>query len=168
MMEKWLRALRNKKGLTLIELIVVVAIIAVLAVAITPRVLDNLARAKVSNARSLATEIHAAMERFFTDQGATGVAIYPDPPAAGVTMSDVASLTTNLKIDLTGTGNSANLINGDFTYKRATPSKTAYCLIFQAADAKTYFTVAQGYPVSASNPADGVTESTSATAPTCP
>ena len=67
-MKKINRKLRkNKKGFTLVELIVVIAIIAVLAAIIVPNMIKYLENAKQSELNSTATSIYQAASAAWTD-----------------------------------------------------------------------------------------------------
>ena len=73
-----LRKIRNKKGFTLIELMIVVAIIAILAAIAIPNFLKFQAKSKQSEARTLLTGIYEAelayfaTENEFEDAGTSG------------------------------------------------------------------------------------------------
>lgn len=59
------KLIKNKKGFTLIELIVVIAILAVLAAILIPSIMNYVAKARTarnnSNARALYSEVSAAL-----------------------------------------------------------------------------------------------------------
>lgn len=176
-MLKWLRKqmqqMMQQEGLTLIELIVVVAIIAILAFAVTPRVLDALENSKRSSARSIATEFHSALERFYVNRGSAGTAAYPDGTGANFTY-----LTTILGNSLTLSSTNNNVFDATtVSYTGytgagaaiATPAAAAipthnhlaawYCLRFDSQDRDT--TTYQVTPA-------GVTENPAGTCPTGP
>ena len=60
--------IRNKKGFTLIELMIVVAIIAILAAIAIPNFLKFQAKSKQSEARTLLTGVYEAEMGFFSTQ----------------------------------------------------------------------------------------------------
>lgn len=154
MLKMWLRRFQSREeGLTLIELIVVVAIIAILAFTITPRVLDALNNSKLNSARSLASELHAAMERYYTNAG-TGSSSPQYLESASI--ADVKDLTTAL--GSTVSTNNADKNVKDFSWESNTSNDQSYCFYIQAADSKGTYLMVQP---------KGVTESTS-TPTSCP
>src|SRR5437868_8288931 len=68
----------NRKGFTLLELMVVIAIVAVLAGLMFPAVQSVLERAKKVQAKNDLTQIVTAINAFYTEYGK-----YPLPAAAG-------------------------------------------------------------------------------------
>ncbi len=64
--------MKNKKGFTLIELIVVIAIIAVLAAVLIPSLLGFVHRARVSQANSNAKNVHTSASAWLTDFSTEG------------------------------------------------------------------------------------------------
>jgi general secretion pathway protein G len=73
--------LKNKKGFTLVELLVVVAIIAILAAALVPRLLGYTDRARQARAMSDLGTMKTVIETYTADQG-NGVYPVPDSTAA--------------------------------------------------------------------------------------
>jgi prepilin-type N-terminal cleavage/methylation domain-containing protein len=63
-----LSKIRNKKGFTLIELMIVVAIIAILAAIAIPNFLKFQAKSKQSEARTMLTGVYEAQMGFFSTQ----------------------------------------------------------------------------------------------------
>ncbi len=64
---RWTRVVRDERGFTLVELLVVAAILAVLASLLVPKVLDALNDSKVKAAVADADSIRQAMERYLID-----------------------------------------------------------------------------------------------------
>ncbi len=62
--------LRNQRGFTLIELVVVVAILGILAAVITPRVMKAMDNARDKSAIATGKSIQLALERYLIDNGA--------------------------------------------------------------------------------------------------
>ena len=67
-----LRKTKNKKGFTLVEMIVVVAIIAVLAAIIVPTITDYYRRSRVASANATASEIRNHIQYFLMEIAITG------------------------------------------------------------------------------------------------
>lgn len=61
--------MRNNKGFTLIEMVVVLAVVAILAAILTPTIARNIQDAKLTRATNEAQVIGAAMASFFKDVG---------------------------------------------------------------------------------------------------
>jgi len=118
-MLNWIRKqLQKEEGLTLIELIVVVAIIAILAFTITPRVLDALNNSKLSSARSVANELHSAMERFYANAGVAGTDTYPVLLTGAPATNNFSNLRTVLGDTLGMTTNTDSVFTaGTFNYR---------------------------------------------------
>lgn len=68
-----IQKLKNKKGFTLVELIVVIAIIAVLAAILVPLMSDYLTKARVSSAASGAKSIKNVSTYWLTDLNQNGI-----------------------------------------------------------------------------------------------
>ncbi len=77
--------LKNRKGFTLVELLVVVAIIAILAAALVPRLLGYTDRARQARAMSDLGTMKTVVEIYTADQG-NGV--YPDTADIGRILQD--------------------------------------------------------------------------------
>ena len=67
-----MRSLRNRKGFTLIELMIVVAIIGILAAIAIPNFLRFQAKSKQSEARELLSSIYTAEVSYFAEQNTYG------------------------------------------------------------------------------------------------
>ena len=59
----------NKKGFTLIEMVVVLSVVAILAAILTPTIMKNINDSKVARANNEVQVIGAAMASFFKDTG---------------------------------------------------------------------------------------------------
>lgn len=68
-MKKWLR---NVKGMTLIEIMVVITILGLIATVVTVNVLDRLDEAKVSTAKTQIKSLEEALDQYRRDNG-----VYP-------------------------------------------------------------------------------------------
>jgi general secretion pathway protein G len=77
--------LKNRKGFTLVELLVVVAIIAILAAALVPRLLGYTDRARQARAMSDLGTMKTVIEIYTADQG-NGV--YPVPDSVGTILQN--------------------------------------------------------------------------------
>ena len=89
---------KDKKGFTLVELIVVIAILGVLAMLIVPRIVGNVSDAKnkkeIANARTLASEItiHNASHEDKTKW------VKPATPGAALKKTEYENATTGLTL----------------------------------------------------------------------
>ena len=70
MLKKILSPVRNARGLTLVEIMIVLAIIGGLMALLAPRVAANLNKAKIREARLQMGEIGKALDMYYTDCGA--------------------------------------------------------------------------------------------------
>lgn len=69
---KKLVSLRNKKGFTLVELIVVIVIIAILAAALVTSLIGYINKAKNTNALVEANNVYTACQAYVSEQVGTG------------------------------------------------------------------------------------------------
>ena len=72
MLNLFYRALNNKKGFTLIEVLVVVVIIGILAALAAPRIIGRIQEARVSSDQAMARALNSAVEQWIFDEGDTG------------------------------------------------------------------------------------------------
>jgi general secretion pathway protein G len=92
--------LKNRKGFTLVELLVVVAIIAILAAALVPRLLGYTDRARQARAMSDLGTMKTVIETYTADEG-NGVYPVPDSTAANAA-NYVGTVLKNGGINWTG------------------------------------------------------------------
>jgi len=67
--EEAMKKLRETRGFTLIEVIVVIAVVAILAAILTPSVVKNIDDSKIARAKNEVQVIGAAMTSFYKDLG---------------------------------------------------------------------------------------------------
>ena len=72
MLNLFYRALNNKKGFTLIEVLVVVVIIGILAALAAPRIIGRIQEARVSSDQAMARALNSAVEQWIFDGGDAG------------------------------------------------------------------------------------------------
>lgn len=76
--------MRNRKGFTLIELMIVVIIVAVLAAVIVPLMTSRINKAKWSEAKAAMSQIATALRAYVAENETTTTTIVtPTPPATG-------------------------------------------------------------------------------------
>ncbi|MFC1708743.1 type IV pilin protein [Candidatus Omnitrophota bacterium] len=95
-----MKALRNKKGFTMIELMIVAIIVAILAVVLIPLMSGNRNRAYATEAEATLGTIRTALRAYqaenngdFPDIGATGVPVLVTAAPANTITFSVADLT---------------------------------------------------------------------------
>ncbi|WP_295517164.1 pilin [Stenotrophomonas sp.] len=92
--------MKNQKGFTLIELMIVVAIIAILAAIALPAYQDYVARSQVSEAMTLSGGAKTAVTEYYADKGA-----FPDTNAkAGLAPAASINGKYVLSVGLSGNG----------------------------------------------------------------
>jgi len=114
---------KNRKGFTLIELIVVIAILGILAVVIVPRFANFTKNAQHNSVLSDAKSAQKAIATFYAQNGS-----YPDASdltpnyLSGTAAAHVLTLSTGGTLTL---GVTATVLDGTFTYVK-TINGTAY------------------------------------------
>jgi len=83
------RTLRNNKGFTLIEIMVVIVILTLLAVLVGPRIIGRTDDAKIADAKVQVRNMETALKLYKLDNGVfpstdQGLSALVDKPAAGV------------------------------------------------------------------------------------
>lgn len=78
MLNFFYRAFNNKKGFTLIEVLVVVAIIGILAALAAPRIIGRINDANISHDVALAKTLTTAVEQYIIDSGDTAPTAWKD------------------------------------------------------------------------------------------
>ncbi|MBK0053334.1 pilin [Stenotrophomonas sp. S39] len=113
--------MKNQKGFTLIELMIVVAIIAILAAIALPAYQDYVARSQVSEAMTLSSGAKTAVTEYYADKGSfpTTNALAGLAPAASINGKYVASVTVGtagaITAKMKGTGSvSSKVATKDF------------------------------------------------------
>jgi len=86
---------KQQKGFTLIELMIVVAIIGVLAAVALPAYQDYTVRAKISEGAIAASSLKIGVTDLFADNGVAGIANY-----SAEIIADIANLRTDLITDV--------------------------------------------------------------------
>jgi len=121
----------NRKGFTLIELMVVIAIIIILAAVAIPNYINMTHRAQVSRATSDLSILATALECYRTDIGTYPAAITFDTKLAPTsdTLLVPAYLTAASEIQITGSEESV-------TYSSSDGGLTTWTIIAKTADGK--------------------------------
>lgn len=88
------KLLRNQKGFSLIELLIVIGIMAILAVIIIPRFTDTSDQSREVADSSNAKLLQSAVERYHFDKG-----LYPVGTAGSATISSETNINQQLLID---------------------------------------------------------------------
>jgi type IV pilus assembly protein PilA len=111
-----MRWIRNRKGFTLIELMIVVAIIGILAAIAIPNFLKFQAKSKQSEARELLSSVYTAEVSYFAEQNTYAVLT-----TVGFTPASTPKVYTNIMASLTFTagtsftGTAGGDVDGDAT-----------------------------------------------------
>jgi general secretion pathway protein G len=80
--------LRNKRGMTLIEILIVLAIIGTMMATLAPRIVQNFKKANMKQARLMMGELGKGLDQYYTDCGSypsseQGLKALIDAPGSG-------------------------------------------------------------------------------------
>ena len=110
-----MRNLRNRKGFTLIELMIVVVIIGILAAIAIPKFNNASARAKEKEADGILSQIYRLQETYAAENNGTAAATFPEletvgwqAPAAGALKHYTLPGTPAIPATMTATGTGYN------------------------------------------------------------
>ena len=93
--------MKNQKGFTLLELLIVVIIIGILASIAMPQYMKTIERAKTAEALTNLATLRGAMERYWYEKITMGVAYNPlDDPEFPVNVVDVAAVDDDIPLDI--------------------------------------------------------------------
>ncbi|MBU0621909.1 MAG: type IV pilin protein [Gammaproteobacteria bacterium] len=118
--------MKQQKGFTLIELMIVVVVIGILASVALPAYQDYVIRAKLTEATSALSDARVKMEQYFQDNRTYDTGDGTTCPAAITTSSDNFDYTCNLTAStytITATGK-ASVADFSYTLNQANEKKT--------------------------------------------
>ncbi len=134
----------NKKGFTLVELVVVIAILAILAAIAIPVVASTIKSSQVSSAKSNAQTIELAIKEAQAAIASGDNSVFPDASTGTITLADVA--------------NDKQLAAAmDETY---TVDGATYTCVWNNSDSKVYFVDESGNMIGASEDDEALTDTT--------
>lgn len=90
-MQKLRKSAKEKKGFTLIELIIVIAIIAILIALIAPNLVKFLSTARGTSVDANAKTAYTSIQTYLTEQETAGTTVAPDTYEIKVTSGAVVS-----------------------------------------------------------------------------